>query len=109
MTILSTAQDALTKMPTGIRRIMSNLLTGKDGVTHDPARYVLVFGSAGYLLLALFYGVYQTIHGHAVNFMDIGTGYGLVAGGGSAGVALKAKTEPEQGGNDDPPPPKNAD
>lgn len=80
-----------------MRALLTQLFTGLDGVTLDPAR---VFGYGGAVLgvgTFVFNSVWAAVHGAAWDPQAYGVGLCAVLAGVcavGAGVALKAKTEP---------------
>jgi len=77
-----------------IKKLIHDCLTGADGVTYDPAR---VYGA---MAVNVFLGnsIYATVWlKQTFDYVNFGTGFGILLAGFGACVALKAKTEPPQG------------
>ena len=80
-----------------IKSIFTDLLTGKDGQTHDLGRW----SWAGSFVSVAAAAVWNALHGAVVDLMQLAAALGAVAG--AHGVALFAKkdTEPPAGPADD--------
>jgi hypothetical protein len=76
-----------------MRRFFHLLLTGKDNETYDITRFLLLIG---FVSLILFAGWDVFASGHL--FDPIGYSMGLTGllFGGSSGIAVKARTEPDR-------------
>lgn len=68
----------------------SDLITENDGETVCPGRIVLLFGTAVFIILAIYDVIWL---GKEFNAMQYGTGYGSLTGGGLAGIWAKSKTD----------------
>lgn len=73
------------------RGMIKDLVTCKDGESYDMGRVLLILGALAFIALSI-YAVYR---GGAFDPMNWGAGYGVLLGGGQAGIAMKSKTEPE--------------
>lgn len=73
-----------------IKQLIKDCLTGKDGVTYDPARVYLA------LAVNVFLGATILDAMHSIKFdpQAFGIGFGALLAGGGLGVSLKAGTEP---------------
>ena len=73
-----------------IKQFIKDCLTGKDGVTYDPARVYLA------LAVNVFLGATILDAMHSIKFdpQAFGIGFGALLAGGGLGVSLKAGTEP---------------
>jgi hypothetical protein len=74
-----------------MNQIFKDCLTGKDGESYDIGRVLWIVGVFTFIGLS-FYAVMRSGTFDPLNW---GAGYGALLGGGGAGVALKAKTEPD--------------
>ena len=77
-------------------RFFRLLLTGKDNQTYEIARVLLFFGFISFIAFAA-YDVFASHHFDPLNFSAGLTG---LLFGGSGGIAVKARTEPEDKHND---------
>jgi hypothetical protein len=73
-----------------IQTLINDCITGIDGKTVDPARVYL----AGAVVVFLGGAITIIVQTHSLNFVDFGTGFGMLLAGGGLGIALKSKTEP---------------
>ena len=71
-------------------RIMTDLVTGPDGITHDPSRWLWIIGISVFVIF-VGYSVYKTGVFDMANF---GIAYSALLGSGAAAVKIKESTEP---------------
>lgn len=75
-----------------MNKIINDLLTGKDGKTHDIARWSWVVS-----MFALIGGAaYELIHSSVVSLKDFAEGVALISGAHGAAVMMKKDAEPEE-------------
>jgi hypothetical protein len=77
-----------------MRLFLRLLLTGKDNATYDITRFLLLLGFISFVGLAAWDVL---IGGHAFDPSGYSLGLTGILFGGSGGIALKARTEPEPG------------
>ena len=70
---------------------VNDLLTGPDGKTHDPARWLWILGVVCFLGFVGF-GIWKT---GAFDMANFGIAYSALLGSGAAGVKIKESTEPK--------------
>lgn len=75
-----------------IQKLLKHCLTGIDGESYDIARVLLLMGGIAFIL----YSGYHVWRNGTFDFQAYGIGLGSIIGGGSAGIGLKAKTEPTE-------------
>lgn len=73
-------------------KILRDLGTGIDGVTHDIVRWLAGGGSLTALGLTIHSVVFQN---HPFDIQQFGIGFGALLGAVGAALGLKAKTEPQ--------------
>jgi hypothetical protein len=73
-----------------VKKLIKDCLTGKDGVTYDPARVYLA------MAVNVFLGATILDAMHSIKFdpQTFGIGFGALLAGGGLGVSLKSGTEP---------------
>jgi len=71
-------------------QILKDLVTGKDGVTHDIGRW----GGMVAFLSGLGFQGYSLYQGQPFDMLNFGTGIGALAAGVGAMLKLKETTEP---------------
>lgn len=74
------------------RKIIGDLLTGRDGTTHDLGRWSWVV-STGSVIGG---GVWNAVHAGAVDVMQLAQAIGVVVAAHGGALWAKAKTEPEK-------------
>lgn len=84
-------ETVIAAVPTGARRFFLHLLTGIDGVTFDISR-VLLFAMG---IAFIGQGIWHVYANKTFDPQAFGIGAGALLGGGGAGIAVKAKTEPD--------------
>jgi len=91
-TIPTTKTPMVSRFLEGFQGIARDLLTGKDGKTHDLGRWGIAFGLAGVTAL-VYYQEHLPVPVHTTA-RDLAIAYGVLLGGGGLGLSLKSKTEP---------------
>lgn len=81
---------------TGMKTFLRLLLTGKDNETYEIGRVLLFIG----YLCFLIFSSYDVFVLHHFDPLDFSTGLTGVLFGGASGIAIKARTEPEERRND---------
>lgn len=76
-----------------MKKQVNDLFTGKDGETQDIARWSWAFSLFGILAAT----AANSLHGHAIDLIALGTAIGAVVG--AHGAALWAKRDTEPGCN----------
>lgn len=78
---------------------INDCLTGKDGESYDVARVGILFGTVvlcGGAVYGLIHMPPKSTLTEVGNLLEnLGMGLATLIGGGSAGIGLKSKTEPE--------------
>ena len=74
-----------------MNRVIKDLLTGPDGETHDPARWLWIVG----VVCFLGFSGSQIYKSGAFDMVNFGLAYGSLLGAGAAGVKVKETTEPK--------------
>lgn len=74
-----------------MKQILQDLLTGKDGVTHDVVRWLAVLSVVVGLSLAVYVVVWK---GQPFDLQSFGLGIGAVFLSVGGALKLKAETEP---------------
>jgi len=82
-------------------KILRELLTGKDGKTHDIARWSWMIS----LFAAIGFVIYEFVSGTAVSLREFAESVGIIAGAHGASVWAKKDTEPSPPPSDYVPPP----
>lgn len=82
---------ALVYLPASLRKFVVHMLTGKDNETFDISRVLLLLTGITFVGVSVFH----VIATHTWDPVAYGAGAAGVLGGGAAGVAVKAKTEPD--------------
>ena len=72
--------------------ILRDLMTGKDGISHDIGRYIAAASSVTGLFLCSYAVI---VKGQPFSFQDFGIGMGSLAAGVGALLKLKENTEPD--------------
>lgn len=75
-----------------MRKILGDLFTGKDGVTHDLGRWSWAVSTAGVLGAAAWNG----LHAGAIDLMQLGGAICAVVAAHGSALWAKRDTEPEQ-------------
>jgi hypothetical protein len=70
--------------------VLTQLFTGKDGITHDLGRW----GAAASFLTGLGLQIYAVMKGAAFDMQNFGLGIGALSAGVGAMLKLKETTEP---------------
>lgn len=73
-----------------IQQVVKDCLTGKDGITYDPARIYLAMAVNVFLAATIM----DAMHNIKFDPQAFGIGFGALLAGGGLGVSLKAGTEP---------------
>jgi plasmid maintenance system antidote protein VapI len=73
-----------------MNEIVKNLLTGKDNVTHDIARWAWAIGFIAVIGIA----VYEVLQAQHISLTELAEALGIVSGAGGASVMMKKDTEP---------------
>lgn len=73
-----------------IKQIIHDCLTGRDGITYDPARIYLAMAVNVFLAATIM----DAMHNIKFDPQAFGIGFGALLAGGGLGVSLKAGTEP---------------
>jgi hypothetical protein len=73
-----------------IKQIIHDCLTGRDGITYDPARIYLAMAVNVFLAATIM----DAVHNIKFDPQAFGIGFGALLAGGGLGVSLKAGTEP---------------
>jgi hypothetical protein len=74
-----------------MNQILKDLLTGKDGKTHDIARWSWMIS-----MLAILVGAgYELAHSATVSLREFAESIGIIAGAHGAAVMLKKDAEPQ--------------
>lgn len=73
-----------------IQQVVKDCLTGKDGITYDPARIYLAMAVNVFLAATIM----DAMHSIKFDPQAFGIGFGALLAGGGLGVSLKAGTEP---------------
>lgn len=76
---------------TKLKDILTQLLTGKDGCTHDILRWITMFGFIGYIGLT----GYSLFLGNPFSLTDFATGLATIIGAAGIGIGVKGNTEPD--------------
>jgi hypothetical protein len=71
-------------------KILKDITTGIDGKTYDNVRVYMLIGVCAYLALT----GYHLWDDNAFDWIGFASGFGIILAGGSAGLGLKAHTEP---------------
>lgn len=71
--------------------ILRELLTGKDGVSHDLGRYSWMASFAGLVVIT----GWNLVHGAAVSMREFAEASGIIAAAHGAALWAKAATEPK--------------
>jgi hypothetical protein len=75
-----------------VRKILKDISTGIDGETFCYARIAGIAGVIVYLGVA----ISDFIVNHRFDYMQFGTGFGVIISGVGVGIKLKQDTEPGQ-------------
>ncbi len=75
-----------------ISKMLRDLLTGRDGVSHDLGRWSWLCS----LLAIAGAGIWNAIHGITFDLVQVATALGIVAGAHGGALAMKARTEPNE-------------
>jgi hypothetical protein len=81
----------MTVKTNAVSRIVSDLFTGPDGKTHDPARWLWIIGVVAFLGFSGF----QIYKSGVFDMVNFGVAFGTLLGSGAAGVKIKESTEPK--------------
>lgn len=73
-----------------MKKLIKNVLTGKDNETYDPARLGWLLS----LLVFTFICIYDAIVLKQINLVSIAGGYATILAGGALGVQVKSNSEP---------------
>ena len=74
------------------RKIITDLLTGRDGTTHDLGRWSWVVSTAS----VIGGGVWNALHAGAVDIKQLAEAIAVVVAAHGGALWAKAKTEPEK-------------
>lgn len=74
-----------------MKKLMLDLLTGKDNKTYDIARIAWAIS----LLSVLFIAGYEVVNHASINLRELAESLGIVSGAGGASVWAKKETEPQ--------------
>lgn len=72
-------------------KLLKDITTGIDGKTYDNVRCYMLVGVLAYLALT----GYHLWDDNAFDWIGFASGFGIILAGGSAGIGLKAQTEPK--------------
>ena len=73
-----------------MKKIIKQLLTGKDNQTYDLGRIFWLVGMVAVIALAF----YEVMH-NSVSLRELAESLGIVSGAGGASVAMKQNAEPQ--------------
>ena len=75
-----------------LREIGREWVTGPDGVTHDPARFLWFLG----IVVFLVFTGHQVYESDKFDMVNFAMAYGTLLAAGAAGVKIKESTEPKE-------------
>lgn len=79
-------------LPTSVKEFIKDILTGIDGESYDVARVMWVLGVLFFLGMTA-YSVHQDST-HHFDYVQFGTGFGLIMGASAGAIKWKESTEP---------------
>lgn len=84
-------------IPASIKGFIKDLLTGIDGQSYDIGRVMWALGVLFYLGETA-YSVHAAV-GHPFDYVQFGTGFGLIMGASAGALKWKESTEPPASSN----------
>lgn len=74
-----------------MNKILQDLFSGKDGITHDIGRWSWVVTTAGIIGAA----IWNAIHGSVIGLSELAQAFGINVAAHGGALFAKAKTEPD--------------